>query len=175
MLHRWESETTFGFIKRVDKGRVNTVKDLQSCHSRYFKEELRGENHQWRWAERSHFHPFVKVWLIPGAHHLIDSCWYFPVSIGEVWSSLYPGTVFPQVLEFCTLACDLHALSLPYIPSYSALRFTDCAIQKRGWKKRTLADTSGLFLESPEKPFVKLRHACSVKLVISHVVKGQKN
>ena len=32
----------------------------------------------------------------------------------------------------------------------------------------------GLFLESPEKPFVKLRPAYSVKLVFSYVVKGIK-
>ena len=32
----------------------------------------------------------------------------------------------------------------------------------------------GPFLESPEKPFVKLRPACSVKLVFSYVVKGIK-
>ena len=38
----------FGFIKRVDKGRNNAVKDLESCHSRYFMEELSGENHQWK-------------------------------------------------------------------------------------------------------------------------------
>ena len=32
----------------------------------------------------------------------------------------------------------------------------------------------GLFLESPEKPFVKLRPAYSVKLVFSYIVKGIK-
>ena len=32
----------------------------------------------------------------------------------------------------------------------------------------------GPFLESPEKPFEKLRPACSVKLVFSYVVKGIK-
>ena len=37
-----------GFIKRVDKGRNNAVKDLESCHSRYFMEELGAENHQWK-------------------------------------------------------------------------------------------------------------------------------
>ena len=31
VLHRWESETgKFGFIKRVDKGRITTVNDLES-------------------------------------------------------------------------------------------------------------------------------------------------
>jgi len=34
--------------------------------------------------------------------------------------------------------------------------------------------TCGSFLESPEKPFVKLRAAYSVKLVFSYVVKGIK-
>ena len=34
--------------------------------------------------------------------------------------------------------------------------------------------TRGPFLESPEKPFVKLRPAYCVKLVISYVVKGIK-
>ena len=35
-------------------------------------------------------------------------------------------------------------------------------------------ETCGPFLESPEKPFLKLRLAHSVKLVFSHVVKGRK-
>ena len=35
-------------------------------------------------------------------------------------------------------------------------------------------ETWGLFLESPEKPFIKLRLAYSVKLVFSYVVKGIK-
>ena len=31
VLHRWESETCkFVFIKRVDEGRITTVKDLES-------------------------------------------------------------------------------------------------------------------------------------------------
>ena len=37
-----------------------------------------------------------------------------------------------------------------------------------------MIDTRGPFLESPEKPFVKLRPAYSVKLVFSYVVKGIK-
>ena len=33
VLCRWEgSKQKFGFIKRVDKGRITTVKDLESSH-----------------------------------------------------------------------------------------------------------------------------------------------
>ena len=37
-----------------------------------------------------------------------------------------------------------------------------------------LSDLRGPFLERPEKPFVKLRPAYSVKLVFSYIVKGIK-
>ena len=31
-LRLWESEKKIGFIKRVDKGRITAMKDLESCH-----------------------------------------------------------------------------------------------------------------------------------------------
>ena len=34
VLHRWEIETEIDFIKRVDKGRITTVKDLESSSER---------------------------------------------------------------------------------------------------------------------------------------------
>ena len=43
--------------------------------------------------------------------------------------------------------------------------FSPSRRQKTNW-------TRGLFLEIPEKPFVKLQPAYSVKLVFSYVVKG---
>ena len=49
------------------------------------------------------------------------------------------------------------------------INITKCPV-----KRTSEPQVLGPFLESPEKPFVKLRPAYSVKLVFSYVVKGIK-
>ena len=49
-----------------------------------------------------------------------------------------------------------------------------CCRPRRSCLSYLLCTTEGSFLEIPEKPFIKLRAAYSVKLVFSYVVKGIK-
>ena len=56
---------------------------------------------------------------------------------------------------------------------YLEIRFSHILMRWSQQYKRHV-DSWGPFLESPEKPFVKLRPAYSVKLVFSYVVKGIK-
>ena len=61
--------------------------------------------------------------------------------------------------------------------SVKSCHYTKYCFQGKKMKQASSAegegyDPRGLFLETPEKPFVKLRSAYSVKLVFSYIVKG---